>query len=462
MVLEWMSPLVTSALRLVVITMLFAANCGAMCHTVRLPRYKGISHKWITILTILILNLTYLSTVWAPFTITTFKHNLQDLPKPAEGEGVQAPSTYILEYLSRRNGSVVQETKLGTVIGETTSGHLVLPEGKGPQALITIGFDQLRELEHDLAPPPPPQHRPSRLGDALNQWITNVQDLVTSSFTYSLILTAVVWKVMAEKGVMVGWVPASLCSFLLAFMPIPLTLATRGLANTTHHFALHTSEVAKRGYTMYSIICDVHITQVYVVGVFLECTLVLLLATLLLVVMQRRVKYSATSQEEEQTCDTVRVEEVACKFVLLLGAGWAWPLKPVLVTILFCIHGIGVDTFVSALEQCGVLAGQHGVAVPVVFVPLAVFLSRSEPNSCTEDYDTFVDDPEIIEILPEDCEQCAEKEVQTEVKEDSNCKLVVKVEGMSPVEKAFVSSIFPRMPRERESSQRKCEVLSWY
>lgn len=37
--------------------------------------------------------------------------------------------------------------------------------------------------------------------------------------------------------------------------------------------------------------------------------------------------------------DLMQVEEVACKFVLMLGAGWAWPLKPVLVTILFCIHG---------------------------------------------------------------------------------------------------------------------------
>ena len=37
--------------------------------------------------------------------------------------------------------------------------------------------------------------------------------------------------------------------------------------------------------------------------------------------------------------DSALVEDVACKCVLIMGASWAWPLKPILVTILFCIHG---------------------------------------------------------------------------------------------------------------------------
>ena len=51
-----------------------------------------------------------------------------------------------------------------------------------------------------------------------------------------------------------------------------------------------------------SIICDVNITQNYVVGLFLECAVVLLVAAVLLVVTQKRVKYSLTSPEEDDTC----------------------------------------------------------------------------------------------------------------------------------------------------------------
>lgn len=159
------------------------------------------SYKWLTVLSILFLNLVYLSLIWAPFTITTFKYNLQDLrtvhqPAAATGQ-MQAPSTYILAYLENRNGTLVQEAKLGTVMGETNYGQLILPEGNGPQALITVGFDQLKKFESEFAPPT--KHRRSRLGDSLNQWITHVQDIITSSFVYSLILLAVMRRAMADK-----------------------------------------------------------------------------------------------------------------------------------------------------------------------------------------------------------------------------------------------------------------------
>ena len=112
-------------------------------------------------------------------------------------ERTQAPSTYILEYLNKRNGSLAQAMKLGRVLSEMSSGQVILPEGKEHQELIPMGFDQLKKFENDLESPL--QLRRSMLGESLNQWITHVQDLVTSSFTYSLILTAVMRKIMAEK-----------------------------------------------------------------------------------------------------------------------------------------------------------------------------------------------------------------------------------------------------------------------
>lgn len=450
MVAEVMSPLVTSALRLVVITMLFAANCGAVCRTYRLPKYRGVlSYKWITVLSILILNLTYLSFIWAPFTITTFKHNLQDLRavhRPGGAtEQIQVPSTYILAYLENRNGTLVQETKLGTVLGETNYGQLVLPEGNGPQDLITVSFDKLKKFESNLAPPAQP--RRSRLGDSLNQWIIHVQDLITSSFVYSLILLTVMRRAMADKCLVLGSLQVSLSSFLLAMLPIPLVLATRELANTSNLFALHTSEVSKSGYTMYSIICDVNITQNYVVSLFLECAVVLLVAAVLLVVTQRRIKFAFSSTEEDG-CESVQVEDVACKFVMSLGAGWAWPLKPVLVTILFCIHGTHWSNVVCWLANMV-------VAIPVVFMPLAVFLSRPEEHNGFTVYNVFENDAENTEAIEEKhyMDQSTETEIECDA-EDVCCKFTTV--DILPEGRVFVSLDAPE-----KGSQAK-ENLKFY
>lgn len=145
-----------------------------------------LSFQRVTILTILTLNLVYLSAIWVPFTITTFKHNLQD-GRPEGAERVQVSSPYVMEYLIRRNANMVQEMRLDARVAGSPLGHYAsLAEDYHPQEAIGIGFHQ-------------PKTSQSELGESLNSWITRVQDLVTSSFTYSLILTVLVEKIMVGK-----------------------------------------------------------------------------------------------------------------------------------------------------------------------------------------------------------------------------------------------------------------------
>lgn len=102
------------------------------------------------------------------------------------------------------------------------------------------------------------------------------------------------------------------------------------------------------------------------------------------------------------------------------------------------------------------------VAIPVVFLPLAVFLSRPEdPDSCTG-YDIFSNDPENTDAATEKHhgQQCTEMEVQNEAKEDISCKLAVKSVGMSPVGKAVVSSDILKDASEKGSQAR--ENLKFY
>ena len=120
------------------------------------------------------------------------------MPQPA-GTTVRmhAPSTYILAYLEECNGTLVQRTKLGRVLGETNYGQLILPEGNGPQDLITVSFDQLKKYVRGNSHPAKARH--PKLGDSLNQWIIQVQDVITSSFVYSLILIAVIRRAVVNK-----------------------------------------------------------------------------------------------------------------------------------------------------------------------------------------------------------------------------------------------------------------------
>lgn len=139
-----------------------------------------LSFQRVTIFTIVILNLLYLSVIWAPFTITTFKHNLQD-HRPEGAERVHVAPPYMMEYLDRHNADL-----LDRVMQESQLGHFVSSEENFPQQPVAVGYDQPRTSQGNL-------------GESLNSWITRVQDLVTSSFTYSLILTVLVEKIMVER-----------------------------------------------------------------------------------------------------------------------------------------------------------------------------------------------------------------------------------------------------------------------
>lgn len=52
-----------------------------------------------------------------------------------------------------------------------------------------------------------------------------------------------------------------------------------------------------------SIICDVHITETYVVGLFLELTVVLLVAAVLLLVTRWRCKYRLEEESQSHTLE---------------------------------------------------------------------------------------------------------------------------------------------------------------
>lgn len=382
-----MSPLVTSALRLVVIATLYAANLAALCRAFRLPKFSGLlSYRRVTILTILMLNLVYLTVIWAPFTITTFKHNLQER-RPEGMERVVPSSPGISEYIVRRDPDLLLESRFDRMVMEETlfdAGYY------DPQELPT-GFSQ---------PTTSPQ---SDLGESLKSWITGVQDLITSSFTYSLVLTLLVEKIMKEKRLVVGLLQASLGALLLVVTPVPLTLSLRALANTTDMFALHTPEI-KSGYTLYSIICDVHVTEAYVVGLFLELTMVLLVVVVVAVITTRR--YKSHQEKESDICpraedDPFRVEDLACNFVLWTGAGWAWPVKPLVIIVLFLIHGPHWNNAICWLSNMA-------VAIPVAFMPLAVFLARAtEPDTSSHTFKNS--DGSVQDAVEEDSAQIPDK-----------------------------------------------------
>lgn len=100
------------------------------------------------------LNLVYLTITWAPFTITIIKHNLQySRPKDMETE---MPSS---------------------------TGN------RNPMYSFSDG-------RLDITPPQPPQ---SDLREFLNSYITGVHDLITSSFSYSLVLTLLVKTIMKKR-----------------------------------------------------------------------------------------------------------------------------------------------------------------------------------------------------------------------------------------------------------------------
>ncbi|ROT74740.1 hypothetical protein C7M84_006765 [Penaeus vannamei] len=376
---EWMSPLLISALRLVFIATLSIVNWAALWRLACSSRSKsgdGRKAERLLVTSIIVVSLVYLTAVWAPFTLSALKHDLADLqggghsaddlrlgrgsfhdavrhvkPRTADSGESGSSDEFTVEYIDLSNGEVYSSKSeaLSRAARATTGLKALTAEAQSPPHEVPVEPSSARPTASFTAFPV----TTSSLTPVA--WSSDEQDLITSSCAYSLAFTAVArlailrrpllhprgsWGVGAGAGVLVG-------------VPAAVTVLVRTLGGTTPHFAPHQPEVTAAGYFLYSIICDAHITQAYVISLFLEWAA---LFTLLLVILALVVSV-ATS-----------VEGWARDAVLTIGALWAWPLKPTLVLILYCVYGPHWTNVVCWLAHVV-------VAIPAVFIPLAVFLS---------------------------------------------------------------------------------------
>ena len=91
------------------------------------------------------------------------------------------------------------------------------------------------------------------------------------------------------------------------------------------------------------------------------------------------------------------------------------------------------------------------VAIPVVFMPLTVFLSRTEETQNCTGYDTFANDPESTEAATEkhQSDKCTQMEVENEAEDKDNCKLTVKgVDTSQGVEEIVSSDLHQDAPEK--------------
>ncbi|KAK7063181.1 hypothetical protein SK128_006533 [Halocaridina rubra] len=236
-------------------------------------------------------------------------------------------------------------------------------------------------------------------------WSSSIQDLVTSSCAYSIAYTAVL-RLIIKRKLMVcadGPLTMGLWSGFAVGVPGAITLLVRTLGRTTTHFAPHQPEYTTAGYFLYNIICDVHISEEYVVSVFLEWvalfTLLLLSMAVMYGVYIKRTNPEHTTEEnygtlhEEGDTVNISVESRARDVVLFIGAIWSWPIKPLLVLILFCIYGSHWTNLVCWI-------GHVVVAIPVVFIPLAVFLSRPNHGKTSLNIYVIDEDPDFAKSSP--------------------------------------------------------------
>ncbi|XP_042879787.1 uncharacterized protein LOC122266082 isoform X2 [Penaeus japonicus] len=392
---EWMSPLLISVLRLIFIATLSIVNWVALWRLSCSSRRDGRKAERLLITSIIVVSLVYLTAVWAPFTLSALKHDLSDL----QGGGRAAGSFQPLRHDAVRSvqSRSVDSSESGSS-DEFTVEYVDLTNGEvyasRAEALsrasrATTGLKALTAEEHNPPreiPVDPSSAKPSASFTAFPMttsslapvaWSSDEQDLITSSCAYSLAFTAVArlailrrpllhprgsWGVGAGAGVLVG-------------VPAAVTVLVRTLGGTTPHFAPHQPEVTAAGYFLYSIICDAHITQAYVISLFLEWaalfTLLLVILALVVSVATRSSKVIMREEEEdlhEEEEGLGSVESWARDAVLTVGALWAWPLKPTLVLVLYCVYGPHWTNVVCWLAHVV-------VAIPTVFIPLAVFLS---------------------------------------------------------------------------------------
>lgn len=387
--MEWVVPLVISSVRLVVIFMLLVANVAALVRISTYPKYTRGSrvYELISFNTILCLNLIYLVVIWTPFTLLAFRHdlvnqhkdnvvddNLQFSGLTDDGEGLQE---FIVEYIDIRNDQVVAEEteellRVARATQEMQNGFNVLP-GLNSDLILKAISNYSSQPSKEPSSQETAEH-------SYGRWNTDIQDLETSSFAYSLALTGIfrlivsrrtLWRPSRPLGLALG---LALGSLILVMLPVLTTGLIRYIGKTAPHLALHKPEVTEAGYTIRNIICDVHITEAYVLSLFLEwaavCTLAITALVLSFTLVPAKNKEGSDVHMEGSNCN---VETLARDLVLVLGASWAWPLKPLLALILYCQYGPHWTNLVCSLANVV-------VAIPVVFIPLAIFLSRPRKN----------------------------------------------------------------------------------
>ncbi|XP_037786885.1 uncharacterized protein LOC119582588 isoform X2 [Penaeus monodon] len=402
---EWMSPLLVSVLRLIFIATLSIVNWVALWRLSCSSRRDGRKAERLLVTSIIVVSLVYLTAVWAPFTLSALKHDLVDLqggghaadelrlghgsfheavrhvkPRTADSGESGSSDEFTVEYIDLSNGEVYtsRSEALSRAARATTGLKALTAEAQSPPREVPVEPSSARPTASFTAFPV----TTSNLAPVA--WSSDEQDLITSSCAYSLAFTAVArlailrrpllhprgsWGVGAGAGVLVG-------------VPAAVTVLVRTLGGTTPHFAPHQPEVTAAGYFLYSIICDAHITQAYVISLFLEWaalfTLLLVILALVVSVATRSSKVMMREEEEEEEMHEEEeglgsVEGWARDAVLTIGALWAWPLKPTLVLILYCVYGPHWTNVVCWLAHVV-------VAIPAVFIPLAVFLSPQSQN----------------------------------------------------------------------------------
>ncbi|XP_071530293.1 uncharacterized protein [Panulirus ornatus] len=406
MAADWWTPLVISALRLVMISALLLVNAGALWQVSTRKCNKGTrNHERFSIITILFLNIIYLLIIWAPFSVSAFRQDVLngasgmrgDFGNSASGIKEADASDFVVEYIDLRTGKVVAEEpdvlRRGprAVQEKEDDDFNVLPS-------LRIHYDP-PALENDSSQPAkhPVTHwsipSSTKLEKSRSSWNTDIQDLETSSCAYSLALTGIVRMVITKRPSLRPTQPlfGMIGSLLLVIVPAIVTGLTRIIGGTAAHFALHEPDINDSGFAIYNIICDVHITEAYVLSLFLEWVVLFTLAIASLGLgLAFRSKDKTYNEDSMKTENPGCVETWARDFVLVLGAVWAWPVKPLFVLILYCQYGSHWTNVVCWLANAV-------VAIPVVLMPQAIFLSRFQKKcGSPPPISTFITDRDIV------------------------------------------------------------------
>ncbi|XP_045604592.2 uncharacterized protein [Procambarus clarkii] len=420
---KWMVPLVTSSVRLVLILSLLLFNVAGLWQTTTRPKYtKGLrAYERIFLNTVICLNMIYLVIIWGPFTLSAFRHDfvdlhhdaavINDMQRSALVIGENVPE-FAVQYIDMDKGEVVTEKiqihlRFARAIEEREGSFNLLTSSDDTNLTDAVGNYSSQPFKESMSQLTTEENSPG-------SWDTDVQDLETSSFAYSLALTAIFRLLLARKSALRPSHPIyiAMATFLLVVIPAFTTGLIRFIGNSVPHLAPHKPEMTSAGLTIRNIICDVHITEAYVLSLFLEWAAVFTIA-IVVVALSSTLKPSKTdskdfyekgsytlkpskidscvtdSKDYEKGSSTLKpsktdskdfyekdcnsVDMLACDFVLILGTCWAWPVKPLLALILYCQYGQHWTNLVCTIAHVV-------IAIPVVFIPLAVFVSQQQKN----------------------------------------------------------------------------------